>query len=125
MLKSFCYTMGVVLLSATFLTGCGGDSKPPEAVSAEDAPGAVKEAFQGASPEAQASAESAITAMESHDTPRAFIELQNMMARPDLTPEQREIAAGSLRTVAEQLRASAEAGNAAAQEMLKTHQARK
>lgn len=125
MLKRVCYTLGVLVVAASFLTGCGGDSKPPEAVSAEAAPGAVKEAFQDATPEAQANAESAIAAMESQDTPRAFIELQSMMARPDLTPEQREIAAGSLRTVAEQLRAAAEAGNAAAQEMLKTHQARK
>ena len=110
--------------AAGILSGCG-DAAPPEPLPLSEAPAAVDTAFKDATPEARALAAEVKAAAQSSDSPRAFVELQAMQSRPDLTPEQREVVARSLAGAAEELNAAAARGDARAQQILNLHRARK
>ena len=105
-------------------SGCS-QSKPPEALTAEQVPATVESAFKDASPEAKSSAAEVIAAIQGNDEPKAILDLQALFARPDLTPEQRDVASRSMISLNERLRAAAAQGDKNAAQALETYRARK
>ena len=63
--------------------------------------------------------------MANNDLPRAHMLLQSLAARPDLTPEQRDIVVGALLGVGQKLQESAAAGDEKAEEFQRMHQSSK
>jgi len=102
-------------------------SKPPNTapLSVEQVPTTVESAFKEASPEAKNSAHDVAAAIESKDNAKALVNLQALFARPDLTPEQREIASRSMISLNAQLRAAAAQGDKRAEEALEAYRASK
>lgn len=105
--------------------GCGGGSAPPEAIPIEEIPARVQSTFQTAPPEVQALANTVASAVKQRDLTTAFVKLQALSSRPDLSSEQRETAARSMISITEELRTAAGDGDQRAQEMLQMHRAHK
>lgn len=112
----------VLLLSA----GCS-KSNPNSAaeVPVEQVPATIEAAFNNAPIEAKQQAAEAVTALQSQNDTAAFVRLQNLSERSDLTPEQRKAAFASWMAVNSRLQQSAANGNTAAQELLDKHRASK
>ena len=116
--------LGVVaVILGLGLMACG--KKAPAAISPDSAADQVGGLFDQSPPEVKALADRAVEAMASENLPRAHILLQTLMARPDLTPEQREVVTGAFVGVGERLRESAAAGDAQSQEFQRLHQSSK
>lgn len=115
-------TVAVATLGLLAAAGCGadGDSRPA-AVTAEQAPSTLKDAFKGASDEARGQAEAAGSALGGGDTPGAFFSLVNLSGRPDLTPQQREAAAAAMMAAKAKLAAAAAQGDARSREALEMY----
>jgi hypothetical protein len=105
------------------LAGCG--PKAPEAVAPGDAANQVGDVFAQAPPEVKTLADGVAQAMASDNLPRAHMLLQTLVARTDLTPEQRDVATGAFLGVGEKLRESAATGDEKAQEFQRLHQGSK
>jgi hypothetical protein len=125
MFSCFSRAFGRIATSVVLLAwvACGG--KPPEAVAPGSATNQVQGVFDSAPPELKALAESAVQAMASQNYPRAHMLLQTLMARTDLTPEQRDIVTGAFLGVGEKLRETAASGDEKAQEFQRLHQSSK
>src|ERR1041385_8098549 len=117
--------LGGALLAALCLTGACSKDKAPEPVAVEQVPATVESAFKDAPAEVKSSADEIAAAVQGKDNAKALIDLQALFARPDLTPEQREAASQSMRSLHQQLRSSAAQGDARAAEALQTYGARK
>jgi hypothetical protein len=108
------------------VAGCRPGGEPPEALAEEQVPGAVEEAFQGGqSPEVQQAVRNVLAAVEANDDARAYVLLQELLARRDLTPEQRETATRAMISVGQRLNSAAAAGDQAAEKVVNVHQANK
>jgi hypothetical protein len=105
------------------LMACG--NKAPEAISPDSAANQVGGLFDQSPPEVKALADRAVEAMASENLPRAHMLLQTLMARTDLTPEQRDVVTGAFVGVGERLRESAATGDEKAQEFQRLHQSSK
>jgi len=97
-LRTLCAAAASVTLCLGF-TACG--KKPPEALAPDAATNEVAGLFDQSPPEVKALADGAVQAMASDNLPRAHMLLQSLMARTDLTPEQREIVTGAFLGVGE------------------------
>ncbi len=110
------------LLVAT--SGCGpsgaGVAKTPE-----QAKEAIKQAFAGAPSEVKAIAGDVEAAMKANEDAKAFLQLGNLSARPDLTAEQRGAAAQAMLTVNQKLSAAAANGDRDAAALLDSYRASK
>lgn len=104
--------------------GCGG-GKDPEVLSVEQVPAAVEDAFKNASPEVKESVEGVVAAVKGKDESKALLDLQEIFARPDLSPEQREAANRSMISLNQKLRTAAEQGDQRAAQALEVYRARK
>lgn len=105
------------------LAGCG--KKPPEAIAPDNAADKVGGLFDQSPPEVKTMAENAVQALANDNLPRAHMLLQALVARPDLTPEQRDVVTGAFLGVGERLRESAATGDEKAQEFQRLHQSSK
>ena len=112
-----------VIILCLGLVGCG--PKAPEAVAPGDAANKVEDVFAQAPPEVKTLADGVAQAMASDNLPRAHMLLQTLVARTDLTPEQRDVATGAFLGVGEKLRESAATGDEKAQEFQRLHQSSK
>lgn len=112
---------GILLLE----TGCGRNSGGAATVTPEDAPATIEGAFRNASAEVKQQATEAATAVQAQNDTAAFVQLQSLSGRPDLTPEQRKAAFASWMAVNARLQESAAKGNSAAQELLEKYRASK
>jgi len=106
--------------------GChrAGDA-PPQALAPEEVTPALDTAFKNANPENKQAANEVVSALQSKDDPKAFIHLQSLAARPDLTADQRAAATRSMLSVLAQLQAAAANGNKAAEDLLQAYRASK
>ena len=104
------------LLSTTALVGCAKHAAvtppplDPAVVSAT-----VNHAFETAPDDTKQQATSYVSALQGQDAPTAFNQLQQLRAQKNLNPEQRAAVAQAMRTTFQQLQASAQNGNTAAQ----------
>ena len=114
--------LGLWLLNA----GCGKKSEgAAEAVPVEQVPATIEAAFNNAPTEVKQQATEAVTALQSQNDAGAFVQLQNLSGRPDLTAEQRKAAFASWMAVNARLQQSAANGNSAAKELLEKYRASK
>ncbi len=104
--------------------GCG-EKKAAEPLAVEQVPNAVENAFKEAPPEVKNSANEVIAAVQGKDEPKALVDLQNLSARSDLTPEQREAANRSIISLNQKLSEAAAQGDQRAAQALEVYRARK
>ena|SRR5687768_11092166 len=115
-----------MLMTALMLgAGCGQKQEAPKALTSKEIPQAIREAFKEAGPEIKEEISRAVVHLEKQNDVEAFLQLQEMSSKPDLTPEQRSVVARSLIGVSQRLQTSAASGNAQAEELLKVHRASK
>ena len=111
--------LGLLLAGVLISTGCGSDKYPNE-LSLEDAPETIAEAFKDEkNPNIKAMATRATQLLKARNYTGAHAILKQLMSLPDLTPEQRDLLAGGMMAVAENLQKAAEQGNAQAGQYLK------
>ena len=112
-------TLGLLLAGLVISTGCGSDRYPTE-MSLEDAPETIAEAFKDEkNPKIKSMATQATQLLKARNYTGAHGTLKQLMSLPDLTPEQRDLIAGGMMSVAENLNKAAEEGNAQAGQYLK------
>ena len=112
-------TLGLLLAGLVISTGCGSDRYPTE-MSLEDAPETIAEAFKDEkNPKIKSMATQATQLLKARNYTGAHGTLKQLMSLPDLTPEQRDLIAGGMMAVAENLNKAAEEGNAQAGQYLK------
>ena len=112
-------TLGLLLAGVVVSTGCGSDRYPTE-MSLEDAPETIAEAFKDEkNPNIKSMATRATQLLKARNYTGAHGTLKQLMSLPDLTPEQRDLIAGGMMSVAENLNKAAEQGNAQAGQYLK------
>ena len=112
-------TLGLLLAGVVVSTGCGGDRYPTE-MSLDDAPETIAEAFKDEkNPKIKSMATQATQLLKARNYTGAHGILKQLMSIPDLTPEQRDLIAGGMMAVAENLNKAAEQGNAQAGQYLK------
>jgi predicted small lipoprotein YifL len=113
----------IVVLLGLGLAACG--KKAPEAITPAAAADKVGGLFDQSPAEVKVLAERAVQAMAGDNLPQAHLLLQTLMARTDLTPEQRDVVTGAYVGVGERLRESAATGDEKAQEFQRMHQSSK
>ena len=112
-------TLGLLLAGLVISTGCGSDRYPTE-MSLEDAPETIAEAFKDEkNPKIKSMATQATQLLKARNYTGAHGTLKQLMSLPELTPEQRDLIAGGMMAVAENLNKAAEEGNAQAGQYLK------
>ena len=115
----------VLALVVALASGC---KKQPVAVAplpVEQVPTTIEKAFQQAAPEVRQDATAALSALQNQNEPKAFFELHDLAARPELTPEQREAAMRAWAAVYAKLRAAAEKGDKKAEDAVNEYRATK
>jgi hypothetical protein len=115
----------LLLACACVAAGCGSSSDAPEALTMDEISSAAPNAFAGAQAEIAQLSNEAIEAINQQDYTTAWGKLQDLSARPDLTPEQREFVAQSIASVAAEVARAEEAGDEAARQALQFHRANK
>jgi len=111
--------LGLLLAGLLISTGCGSDKYPTE-MTLEEAPETIAEAFKDEkNANIKAMATQATQMLKTRNYTGAHGILKQLMVLPDLTPEQRDLIAGGMMAVAENLNKAAEQGNAAAGQYLK------
>ena len=110
---------GLLLAGVFGSEGCGGDTYPTQ-MTLEDAPETIAEAFKDEkNPNIKSMATRATQLLKARNYTGAHGILKQLMSLPDLTPEQRDLLAGGMMAVAENLQKAAEQGNAQAGQYLK------
>ncbi len=110
---------GLLLAGLLLSAGCSSDSYPTE-MTLEDAPETIAEAFKDEkNANIKAMATQATQLLKARNYTGAHGILKQLMSLPDLTPEQRDLLAGGMMAVAENLQKAAEQGNAQAGQYLK------
>ena len=110
---------GLLLAGLLLSAGCSSDSYPTE-MTLEDAPETIAEAFKDEkNANIKAMATQATQLLKARNYTGAHGILKQLMSLPDLTPEQRDLLAGGMMAVAENLQKAAEQGNAQAGRYLK------
>jgi len=103
---------GFVALIGLMLAGCSGDTYPTE-VTLDEIPDTIAEAFKDEkNPDIKAMAVQATQLLKSKKYIGAHGILTRLMSLKELTSEQRDLIAGGLMTVSENLNKSREQGNA-------------
>jgi len=117
--------LGLLALLTCLLSGCQKENQPPPAVALEETPKTIESSFAQAPESAKQAASEAAAAIRSSNPSRAWASLQELSARSDLTPEQRQAAAQSLIAVGKELNDAAARGDRSAQQVLELHRAHK
>ncbi len=115
--------LGLALLLG-FAAGCGNRNAargPGPESALQEAPQSIQNAFKQAKPELKAAADEVVTALESRQTPKAFLQLQQLSSRTDLTAGQSVAAARAAAAVRAQLAAAAARGDKAALDLLEAY----
>jgi hypothetical protein len=116
----------LVACALVWATGCK-DSTPatPEALTTEQAPTTIQEAFAKATGETKEMADDAVKYLTEGDHSKSLLVLQRLLQQTDLTPDQRKFTSQALLTANEQVSKSAEQGNEQAQRLLRQRAANK
>jgi len=109
----------LTVVVSLLIVGCSGDKYPKE-ISLEDAPETISAAFKDEKDEnIKAMADQATNLLKSKNYKAAHGVLKRLMVLKDLDTEQRDLIAGGLMAVAENLSKAAENGDAQAGQYLK------
>ena len=112
-------TLGLLFAGLLVSVGCGSDKYPNE-LSLEDAPETIAEAFKDEkNANIKSMATRATQLLKARNYTGAHGTLKQLLSLPELTPEQRDLIAGGMMAVAENLNKAAEQGNAQAGRYLK------
>ncbi len=112
-------SVSLLALSLLIAAGCSkSGASAPDALAADKIPDAVNQAFAGAADDARQQVASVVTDVQAKDSSTAFVDLQNLSVRPNLTPEQRQVVVRAMQTTLQQVRADATNGNSTAQKVL-------
>jgi hypothetical protein len=114
----------VTVLFAHIICGCGR-SGGGQAQTEEEARTGMSKAFGGASAEAKALADEAAAAIKAQEDAKAFIQLNALAARQDLSREQRAAAAESMLTVNKRLSEAAAKGDKEAAKLVEEYRSSK
>lgn len=117
----------VLVLHTAFsllLSGCGG-SNGGQAKTEEEVRTGLSKTFGGASAEAKALADEAAAALKAQEDAKAFIQLNALAARQDLSREQRAAAAESMLTVNKRLSEAAARGDKDAAKLVEEYRSSK
>ncbi len=107
------------ILSLLFSVGCDQSSTPPKPLTAEELPAALEKAFSKAKPEAKGLATQIIASVQAKDYPKAFLDLQSLLGKPDLTQQQVSVTSSALLTANTLLQAAQAQGDSKATEAIK------
>lgn len=102
------------------LAGCKKDSGS-NALAVEKIPAAMNDAFDKAQPEVKTAAQEVVTAVQSQDSTKAFAQLRDLSARPDLNAQQRAAAARAMAAMAKKMSEAAANGDPNAAAYLHTY----
>jgi hypothetical protein len=105
--------------------GCKKTAQAPPPMPVEQVAPSIETIFQQAPAETRQLATEAAAAVQSSDDVKAFNDLQDLRARVDLTPQQREAVARSMLAVNQRLRQAAEKGDKKAEQALEHYRATK
>lgn len=115
---------GTLLLVLT--AGCGsGNNPPPAATTPEQAVPTMEATFEGAPEEARQEVQTAITAIQSQDDTAAYLSLESLSQKKELTPEQRQAMTEAWMAVNRRLAAAASNGNENAEALLNRYRSSK
>lgn len=101
-------------------TGCGG-SQPPKELSPDQIPAAVEGAFQHADDELRQAASNLVAAVEGGEDAQAYLQLQVLLNRPDLTQEQRDLVSRAMIGIGARLQEAIDAGDPDAIKLMEAH----
>lgn len=111
-------TLGLLMMLLA-VPGCNRSSAPPTPLPVEQLPSALEKAFSQAQPESKDLAKQVVASVQAQDYAKAFLELQQLAAMPNLTKEQRTVTARGLLTVNGLLQTAQTKGDEKAAEVLK------
>ena len=120
-----CFTLALILSLAA---GCRPANKPDGATAGaqpQQAAKALQDACKDANPEIKTAADQIAGAIQDQAAPQAFLQLQQLSARTDLTTEQGLAVARAAASVRAQLAAAAARGDKAAAEALEMYRSTK
>jgi len=122
---SFLFTLALL---SCFAVGCGNNGAAVGTATTaqqQQSPKEIQDAFKGAKPEIKAEADQIAAAIQNQETPQAFLRLQQLSTRTDLTSEQSVASARVMAAVRGQLAAAAARGDKAAAEILEMYRSTK
>jgi hypothetical protein len=131
MWTTFCVrksAIGFPLVCAVLIAlaaGCGRKRAVPEGIPQQEVPSTIQSAFSEATPEVKAAADEVVRSIQNQEATKAFLRLQQLSSRPDLTAEQSDAAARAMVSVRVQLQAAAARGDKAATEILELYRSTK
>ncbi len=109
-------------LLVAFLAVSCGKSGPPPPLALDQIPSAMNRAFSRARPDLKELSERAVSSLQNHEPGKALMVIEGLSAAPDLTKEQREVAARALLTINQELQAAQARGDKQAAELLRACQ---
>jgi hypothetical protein len=109
---------GAVVALTVIATGCSKSSPKSVALSPDQIPVKMNQVFNQSSGETKDLANNCVSASQNQDAATAFLDLQKLSSRNDLTPEQRATTSRAMAGMFQQLRTASEQGNPAAQNVL-------
>ena len=120
------WTVLIVLTLAAWVgAGCGQGTGGGQAKSEDEVRSGMSKAFGTASAEAKALADEAAAALKAQEDAKAFLQLNALTARQDLSREQRAAATESMLTVNKRLSEAAARGDKDAAKLVEEYRASK
>jgi hypothetical protein len=123
-MKSFNLPRIFVSLLFVLLVGssCDQASKPLPPLPLDQLPAALEKAFTKANPETKDLAGSVVASVSSQDYAKAYLNLQTLLGKPNLSREQKDVTARGMITVHNALESAQANGDAAAAKTLQNLQ---
>lgn len=114
-----------LVLALGFGVGCDRSSAPPTPLPSAEFPAAFEKVFSKAKPETKDVVNQIVASVQAQDYSKAFLGLQTLASRPDLTKEQVSVTTRGLLTVNTLLQAAQAQGDAKAAETIKVYNSKK
>ena len=116
--------LALLTAAMAFLPGCK-KAEQSDAVAVTEAKASLQKAFATASPDLKAVAAEAAAGLDAGDSGKAFLQLNQISGRSDLTAEQRGAAVESMLAAGKKLREAAARGDKDAAQVLDAYRAGK
>lgn len=114
-------SLGCAFLLGLLSVGCG-KSGPPTPLALDQIPAAMNEAFARARPDLKELSDRAVASLQNGELGKALMVTEGICATPDLTKQQRDVAARALLALNRELQAAQARGDKEAAELLRAHQ---
>jgi hypothetical protein len=113
-----------VLISITMI-GCGGSHTPPEALSDEELPAALQDAFSGAEAGIKGNIDAGVAAFQANDYLKAITAFNQVTQNQNLSEYQRAVVSRAVISANEHIQMEGAQGNPAATQFMKYQGANK